>query len=104
MAVRTARRWRYDVTGEKISTDSRAAFLADFAALSSIGATAGGGVDRQAGTAENGLTRKWLGAWLTSRGFELSIDPIGNLFGTFTLVPGAPYVLAGSHLDSQPLA
>ena len=31
-------------------------------------------------------------------------DAIGNQFGLLELVPGAPYVLTGSHLDSQPTA
>ncbi|MDN6135090.1 MAG: hydantoinase/carbamoylase family amidase, partial [Brevibacterium sp.] len=31
-------------------------------------------------------------------------DAIGNQFGLLELVPGAPYVLTGSHMDSQPTA
>jgi beta-ureidopropionase / N-carbamoyl-L-amino-acid hydrolase len=79
-----------------------AALLADFVALSAIGATPAGGVERQAATAEDGEMRAWLTSWLTSRGFTVSTDRVGNLFGLLELVPGAPYVLAGSHLDSQP--
>jgi N-carbamoyl-L-amino-acid hydrolase len=79
-----------------------ARLLADFAALSQIGATPAGGVERQAGTAEDGQARAWLTGWLTERGFAVSCDRIGNQFGLLELVPGAPYVLAGSHLDSQP--
>ncbi|MFP5021886.1 M20 family metallo-hydrolase [Pseudonocardia phyllosphaerae] len=76
--------------------------LDDFTALSAIGATPAGGVDRQAGTAEDGAAREWLRRWLSERGFTVAVDRIGNLFGLYELVPGAPYVLAGSHLDSQP--
>ncbi|MGW6401320.1 M20 family metallo-hydrolase [Streptomyces sp. NPDC055134] len=79
------------------------AFLADFTALSDFGATPGGGVERQAATAADGEQRAWLHEWLTSRGFEVHYDNVGNQFGLFTINPGAPYVLSGSHLDSQPL-
>lgn len=37
-----------------------AAFLADFAELSAIGATAVGGVHREAATAADGQARQWL--------------------------------------------
>lgn len=75
------------------------AFLADFAAMSTFGATPAGGVERQAGTTADGENRRWLAAWLAERGFEVRYDRIGNMFGLYELVPGAPYVLAGSHLD-----
>jgi N-carbamoyl-L-amino-acid hydrolase len=83
---------------------TNARFLEDFAAMSDIGATPGGGVDRQAGTSADHATRKWFGEWLARHGFEETVDEAGNQFGTVELVPGAPYVLVGSHLDSQPLA
>jgi N-carbamoyl-L-amino-acid hydrolase len=79
-------------------------FLRDFAELSSIGAVPGGGVERQAGTAADGRAREWLAAWLGRNGFAVTRDRVGNLFGTLDLVPGAPHVLLGSHLDSQPSA
>lgn len=79
-----------------------AQLLADFAELSAIGATPAGGVERQAATAEDGQMRAWLTDWLQRRGFTVELDRIGNLFGLFEFRPGAPYVLAGSHLDSQP--
>jgi N-carbamoyl-L-amino-acid hydrolase len=79
-------------------------FLDDFRAMSTFGATGGGGVDRQAGTAADHETRKWFGEWLARHGFDEKVDSAGNQFGTVELVPGAPYVLVGSHLDSQPLA
>ncbi len=79
-------------------------FLSDFRSMSTFGATPGGGVDRQAASAADGATRDWFVAWLTKRGFDVQIDPIGNIFGLIELVPDAPYVLVGSHLDSQPLA
>ncbi|MEV0932800.1 M20 family metallo-hydrolase [Streptomyces phaeochromogenes] len=80
-----------------------ATLLKDFATLSAFGATPGGGVDRQAATAADGEQRTWLHQWLTDRGAEVRYDGVGNQFGLFTVTPGAPYVLTGSHLDSQPL-
>jgi beta-ureidopropionase / N-carbamoyl-L-amino-acid hydrolase len=77
-------------------------FLADFHALSAIGATQAGGVERQAATEAHRQVREWLGAWLRDRGFTTTVDRIGNLFGLREWRPGAPYVLVGSHLDSQP--
>jgi len=79
-------------------------FLADFSTLSEFGKTEGGGVDRQAATKADDEQRKWLAGWLQGRGARVSIDEIGNLFGFWEFVPGAPFVIAGSHLDSQPLA
>src|SRR5438874_6576005 len=76
--------------------------LADFAAMSTYGATEAGGVERQAATPAHGEVRGWLAGWLTERGFAVRTDRIGNLFGTVDWTPGAPYVLVGSHLDSQP--
>jgi len=101
------------------STD--AAFLADFHHVASIGATDGNGVDRQALTPEDKATRDWMRDWAARNGFDLRIDAIGNMFACLQLVPEgtataasthnpdttdnptAPYVLIGSHLDSQPL-
>lgn len=77
--------------------------LDDFATLSQFGATPGGGVDREALSRSDADQRRWLAEWLSERGFEVTFDRIGNQFGTYTFTPGAPYVLLGSHLDSQPL-
>jgi len=95
------------VTGlrsERPSSTDDAAFLDDFVTMSSFGATANKGVDRQAATAADGQTRDWFAGLLRANGFTVDLDPIGNLFGLLELVPGAPYILLGSHLDSQPLA
>jgi N-carbamoyl-L-amino-acid hydrolase len=78
-------------------------FIADFATMSQFGATPDGGVDRQAATEPDGAQRAWLTQWLTARGFRVEFDSIGNQFGLFEQTPGAPYVLTGSHMDSQPL-
>lgn len=79
-------------------------FLADFATMSGFGATPGGGVERQAGTPDDHATRAWFSQWLAGHGYTEAVDEAGNQFGLVELVPGAPYVLVGSHLDSQPLA
>ena len=80
-----------------------AAFLSDFHHGATIGATPNNGVDRQAATAEDAQTRDWFAARVHDAGWELRVDGIGNMFGLLEWTPGAPYVLIGSHLDSQPL-
>ncbi len=72
--------------------------------LDAIGATAGGGIDRQEATEDHTRSRTVIAEWLSARGFEVRVDAIGNMFGVWEHTPGAPYVLVGSHLDSQPCA
>ena len=79
-----------------------AAFLTDFAELSAIGATAAGGVHREAATVADGNAREWLRNWFDRHGLRCLVDAVGNMYGCAELVPDAPYVLIGSHLDSQP--
>ena len=71
--------------------------------LAQIGATAKGGVNRQALTPEEAQARVQLRDWAEARGFSTAIDAIGNLFfrreGTD---PDAAPVVTGSHIDSQP--
>ena len=71
--------------------------------LARCGATPGGGVDRQALSAEEIASWRVMIDWAQSAGLEPSTDAAGNLF---IALPGtdreAPPVLAGSHLDSQP--
>lgn len=81
------------------------AFLADWATHSRFGAVAGtNGVDRQAASQADGEQRRWFAQLLEAQGFTVHRDEIGNQFGLLELVPGAPYVLTGSHMDSQPTA
>jgi N-carbamoyl-L-amino-acid hydrolase len=72
-------------------------------ALARIGATPGGGVNRQALSAEEIEAWRLMIDWAHAAGLEPSTDAAGNLF---LALPGidrdAPPVLAGSHLDSQP--
>ena len=79
-----------------------ARFLTDFHEVAKIGATPAGGVERQAATDADRQTRDWFAAWANAEGLEVKVDAIGNMFACATLVPGAPYILVGSHLDSQP--
>ncbi len=75
-------------------------FDLSLAELSAIGATGDGGVDRVEGTPANGAARRWLVEQLTARGFDVSVDAIGNVFGR--IGPSGRAVMTGSHLDSQP--
>lgn len=83
---------------------TQSTFLEDFHHVATIGATPANGVERQAATPEDGQTRDWFAAWAKERGFTVLVDSIGNMFACWDFVPGAPYIIIGSHLDSQPLA
>ena len=75
-----------------------------FSASSELGATPAGGLHRLAASYEDGLARDHLKAWMQDQQLDVRIDSVGNLFGLATFNPGAPYILCGSHLDSQPTA
>lgn len=79
-------------------------FIQDFQTMSEFGATAAGGVERQAASADDGRTRRFLADWCGRHGLTTTVDAVGNMYGAKEFVPGAPYVLVGSHLDSQPTA
>lgn len=87
-----------------IPTARAEAFLTDFDIMSRFGATANGGVDRQAASTADIAQRRWFASLLESHGLRIEYDRIGNQFGLLELVPGAPYVVVGSHMDSQPTA
>lgn len=80
------------------------AFVEDFRTMSTFGATGHGGVDRQAASAPDGEQRHWLKGLLERNGFIVKFDRAGNQWGLYEAVPGAPFVVAGSHMDSQPTA
>src|SRR5687767_6873265 len=48
--------------------------------MAKIGATPKGGVNRQALSSEDIKARALLAEWTQKRGFELSVDDIGNIF------------------------
>lgn len=67
------------------------------------GATAAGGVNRQALSSEDVAAQRTLIGWGEELGLTAATDPAGNLFlrliGTD---PAAAPVMTGSHMDSQP--
>lgn len=79
-------------------------FLTNFHEVSEIGATAAGGVHRQAATPEDQETRNWFASFAAARGWPIECDHIGNMFAFVQLIDDAEaeVVLVGSHLDSQP--
>jgi len=71
--------------------------------LARIGATAGGGVNRQALSPEDGAARNLVLRWSAERGYEAQLDPIGNLFVRRRGIrEELSAVMTGSHLDTQP--
>jgi N-carbamoyl-L-amino-acid hydrolase len=77
--------------------------LARLDAFARIGATPGGGVDRQALTDGDRQARGLLARLGQGRGFAVAQDGMANLFVRREgRDPDAPPVLVGSHLDTQP--
>lgn len=71
--------------------------------VSTFGSTGDGGVDRPVLTDAHRDARDWFRSELEARGYTVLVDEVGNLFGRIDLAgPGAPLVMIGSHLDSQP--
>ncbi len=72
-------------------------------AVSVFGGGEGGAMMRLALSPEDKAARGWLAGWFRDNGFAPAVDAIGNQFGRLELAgPGAPVVMVGSHLDSQP--
>jgi len=71
-------------------------------ALARIGATAGGGVDRQALSEGDAQAQALLAEWGAALGLQASRDAAGNLFLRMAGQEDGPAVLSGSHLDTQP--
>ena len=68
-----------------------------------FGAGSGGAMTRLTLSREDGAARDWLKAWFADHGFTHKFDGIGNQFGLLEAAgAGAPTVMVGSHLDSQP--
>lgn len=71
--------------------------------LSTIGGGPGGALTRLALSDEDRLARDWLAGWMMSAGLRLEVDAIGNMFGFLDWAgQDAPYIMTGSHIDSQP--
>ena len=72
-------------------------------ALARIGATPGGGVNRQALSAGEIEAWRLLIGWAEAAGMQASTDPAGNLFLTLPgRDRGLPPLVMGSHIDTQP--
>ena len=72
-------------------------------ALAKIGATPGGGVNRQALSPGEIAAWRLVIGWAREAGLEAATDEAGNLFLTLRGTrPGLPPILSGSHLDTQP--
>jgi N-carbamoyl-L-amino-acid hydrolase len=72
-------------------------------ALAECGATAKGGVNRQALSAQEQAAWRLVIRWAEEAGLSASVDAAGNLFLILRgSDPDALPVLTGSHLDSQP--
>jgi N-carbamoyl-L-amino-acid hydrolase len=71
--------------------------------LAQIGATPKGGVCRLALTDLDRQGRDLVVGWLREAGCDVEIDGVGNIFATRRgRAAGAPVVLTGSHIDTQP--
>ncbi|MBL0373466.1 Zn-dependent hydrolase [Rhizobium sp. KVB221] len=74
-----------------------------FDRISAIGAHSGQGVTRLAASAEDGAARAIFAEWMTRGGARMAEDAVGNQFACFDWAgENAPWVFAGSHLDTQP--
>ncbi len=68
-----------------------------------IGATAKGGLNRQALTAEDAEVRRWFVAAAEAAGCTVTVDAIGNIFARRAgTEPDLDPIAIGSHLDTQP--
>ncbi|MDA8109173.1 MAG: Zn-dependent hydrolase [Betaproteobacteria bacterium] len=74
--------------------------LARLGTLAEIGAIEGGGCCRLALTDEDRAGRDLVVRWMRELGLEVSIDPIGNIFGCRAGTEAAAPVMAGSHIDT----
>jgi len=67
------------------------------------GALSGGGITRLAASEADGAARREFVELLQAAGATTGVDSVGNVHGRFELAgPDAPWILCGSHLDSQP--
>lgn len=88
---------------QRISAAERACgqFAKLFEQSKAIGRKPNGGTDRMALTLEDCEHRSWFADKLESQGACVRVDGCGNIFGLYTWHESAPYLLVGSHLDSQ---
>lgn len=61
------------------------------------------GVTRLAASAEDGAAREAFARWMEGGGARITYDAVGNQFACFEWAgKNAPWIFAGSHLDTQP--
>jgi N-carbamoyl-L-amino-acid hydrolase len=77
-------------------------FLGDFEALSRIGITPQGGVNRPGLSQAHLETRKWFRQRISEAGLELHTDGAGNHSAILRQDSASKTLLLGSHLDSVP--
>lgn len=71
--------------------------------MAEVGATPEGGSNRQALTDDDKAGRDLFIEWAEQAGCSIELDAVGNLFARRPgSEPGAPPVVLGSHLDTQP--
>lgn len=68
--------------------------------LGEVGALSGGGVCRLALTDEDKQGRDLLVSWMQELGLKVSIDVIGNIWGTREAEQDGPPIMMGSHIDT----
>lgn len=80
-----------------------AGLTAIFDRMSAVGAREGEGVTRLAASAEDGAARAIFAGWMARGGARMAQDAVGNQFACFDWAgENAPWIFAGSHLDTQP--
>ena len=71
--------------------------------LAELGASSGGGIDRQALSDAEIAARGRVVRWGREIGLEAATDPVANLFLSYKgTEPDLPPVFVGSHIDTQP--
>lgn len=84
-------------------TVSDSKFAAIFDEIAIVGAKPGEGVTRLAASAEDGVARGVFAEWMKQGGARIAHDAVGNQFACFDWAgDDAPWIFAGSHLDTQP--
>ncbi len=78
---------------------------ARLAQLAEIGQLPNGGVSRVAFTPEDLKAREQVQTWMREVGMSVRIDAAGNIIGRYEgLIPDAPALATGSHIDTVPVA
>ena len=79
---------------------SEARLMARLNELAAIGATADGSCCRLALTDEDKAGRDLVAGWMRELGLEVSVDPVGNMFGLRRGAEDIDPVMTGSHIDT----